>query len=341
MMPHCQANFADLRRPRAGFFTSCAWQRAVLLTLIAFQPIQASAQSKVRQVGVLSPFVNRDNLFFETLRQQMTGLGYAEGKNVVYVHRQAESFDGLTKHANEMVKLKVDLIVTEGPQAVRAARNATNTIPIVMGNIGDAVDQGFVATLAKPGGNITGLSSLNADLSGKRLELLKDMLPTLARVAVMREAAGDANPLRTIESAAPPLGLKLLVFQVREGDEIPSAFAAISASHAGALQILPASMFVSRMANLAELAQSARLPGIFPDARFVRSGGLMSYGPNVVDLYKRAAVFVDKIFKGSKPADLPVEQPSSFELVVNLKSAKALGVKVAPSVLMRANQVIQ
>ncbi len=340
MMPHCQANFVILDQPRAGF-TYRSWRLALLLTLIAFQPIQAGAQNKVRQVGVLSPFVNRDSLFFETLRQELTKLGYIEGKNIAYLHRQAESFDGLTKHANEMAKLKVELIITEGPQAVRAARNATNTIPIVMGNIGDAVDQGFVATLAKPGGNITGLSSLNADLSGKRLELLKDTLPALARVAVMREAAGDANPLRTIESAAQPLGLKLIVFQVREGDEIPSAFSAIGASHAGALQILPASMFVSRMRNLAELAQSARLPGIFPDARFVRSGGLMSYGPNVVDLYRRAAVFVDKIFKGSKPADLPVEQPTSFELVVNLKSAKALGIKISPSVLMRANQVIQ
>ena len=313
----------------------------LLCAAALFPAFAAQAQQKTRQIGVLSPFLNRENLFFDTLRQEMKTLGYTEGKNISYVHRAAEDFDALAKDAAEMVQLKVDLIVTEGPQGVRAARNATASTPIVMANIGDAVNQGFVGTLAKPGGNVTGLSSLNSELSGKRLELLKDTLPGLSRVAIMREAVGDANPLRTIESAAQALSLKLLVFQVRDGEEIASAFSAMTTSKADGIEVLPGSTFVSRMRNVVELAQSSRLPGIFPDARFVRNGGLISYGANVVGLYRRAAVYVDKILKGARPSDLPVEQPTTFELVVNLKTAKALGVKVTPSVLMRASQVIQ
>src|SRR5437879_2213340 len=265
----------------------------------------AHAQPKSRQIGVLSPFLNRENLFFDTLRQEMAKLGYVEGKNVTYVYRNAESFDGLTSHAAELTRMKVDIIVTEGPQGVRAAKKATTAIPIVIGNIGDAVNQGFAATLARPGGNVTGMSALNTELSTKRLELLKETLPTLSRVAVMREAVGDAAPLSAIESAAQALTLKLLVLQVREGDEIPSAFSAMTASRVRALELLPGSMFVSRMRNITDLATQSKLAGIFPDSRFVRNGGLMSYGPNVVELYKRAAVYVDKIIKGAKPAELP------------------------------------
>jgi len=309
--------------------------------LTTFCPSAAHTQVKHRQIGVLSPFLNRENLFFDTLRQEMAKLGYVEGKNVTYVYRNAESFDGLTSHAAELTRMKIDVIVTEGPQGVRAARNATSTIPIVIGNIGDAVNQGFAATLARPGGNVTGMSALNTELSAKRLELLKETLPMLSRVAVMREAVGDAAPLSAIESAAQVLTLKLLILQVREGDEVPSAFAAMISSRVGALELLPGSMFVSRMRSITDLATQSKLAGIFPDSRFVRNGGLMSYGPNVVDLYKRAAVYVDKIIKGAKPAELPVEQPKSFELVINLKTAKALGIKIPGGVLMRADQVIQ
>jgi putative ABC transport system substrate-binding protein len=299
------------------------------------------AQPKNRQVGVLSPFLNRENLFFDTLRQEMTKLGYVEGKSVTYVYRNAEGFDGLTSHAVELARMKVDIIVTEGPQGVRAAKNATATIPIVIGNIGDAVNQGFAATLARPGGNVTGMSALNTELSAKRLELLKETLPTLSRVAIMREAVGDAAPLSAIESAAQALALKLLVLQVREGDEIPSAFSAMTASRVGAVELLPGSMFVSRMRSITDLATQSKLAGIFPDSRFVRNGGLMSYGPNVVELYRRAAVYVDKIIKGAKPGELPVEQPKSFELVINLKTAQTLGIKIPGGVLMRADQVIR
>ena len=311
----------------------------VLLSTLS--AVLAEAQPKGRRIGVLSPFLNRENLFFDTLRREMAKLGYSDGKDVAYVYRNSESFDGLTTHAAELVRLKVDVIVTEGPQGVRAAKNATGSIPIVIGNIGDAVDQGFAATLARPGGNVTGMSSLNAELSAKRLELLKETLPAISRVAIMREAVGDASPLRAIESAAQALALKLLVLQVREGDEVPSAFAAMTASRVGAVELLPGSMFVSRMRSITDLAAQSKLAGIFPDSRFVRNGGLMSYGPNVVELYRRAAVYVDKIIKGSKPGELPVEQPKSFELAVNLKTAKALGIKMPGGILMRADEVIQ
>jgi len=241
----------------------------------------------------------------------------------------------------ELVQLKVDVIVTEGPQGVRAAQNATRSIPIVMGDVGDAVNQGFVASLARPGGNVTGLSSLNAELSGKRLELLKEAVPKLSRFAVLREAVGDAYPLRTIESAAQAMGLKAIVFQVREADEVPSAFAAMTSSKVGAFQLLTGSLFVSRLHSITELATQTKLPGIFSDARFVRSGGLISYGPDVLALYKRAAIFVDKIFKGAKPSDLAVEQPTAFELTINLKTANALGIKIPPGLLSRADQILK
>jgi len=309
-----------------------------LTTILAGADVTHGSEHRI---GVLSPFINQENLFFETLRRELNRLGQIDGKNVSYIYRNSEQFDGLTSHAADLVRLKVDIIVTEGPQGVRAAKNATSAIPIVFANIGDAVDQGFAATLARPGGNLTGISSLNAELSAKRLELLKEVLPGLLRVAIMREAVGDAGPLHAIESSAQAMGLKLLVLQVRDGDEVPSAFSAMTAARVGGLEILSGSLFVSRMRKITELAAQSKLAGVFPDARFVRNGGLMSYGPNVVELYKRAANYIDKILKGARSRDLPVEQPTSFEFAVNLKTAKALRISIPPAVLMRANQVIQ
>ncbi len=312
---------------------------SLLLLLISCD--LAAAQIRPRQIGVLSPFVNRDNLFFETLRSELARLGYGEGKNFAYVYRNSESFDGLSSHAADMARRRVDVIVTEGALGARAARNSTDSIPIVIANIGDAVNQGFAATLARPGGNVTGMSALNAELSAKRLEILKETLPSLARVAVMREAVGDSAPLNAIEAAAPALALKLLILQVRDSEEIPSAFSAMTASRAGALELLPGSMFVSRMRRIAALTSHAKLAGIFPDARFVQNGGLMSYGPNVVELYKRSAIFVDKILRGARAAELPVEQPKAFQLAINLQTAKALGISLPGSIMMRADRVIQ
>jgi len=314
--------------------------RFVICLAIIFAAVTIAHASEHR-IGVLSPFINQENLFFDTLRRELNRLGYIDGKNVSYIYRNSEQFDGLTSHAADLVRLKVDIIVTEGPQGVRAAKNATAAIPIVFANIGDAVDQGFAATLARPGGNLTGISSLNAELSGKRLELLKEVLPGLLRVAIMREAVGDAGPIRAIETSAQAMGLKLLVLQVRDGDEVPSAFSAMTAARVGGLELLPGSLFVSRMRKITELAAQSKLAGVFPDARFVRNGGLMSYGPNVVELYKRAANYIDKILKGAKPADLPVEQATKYRLAINLKTAKALGLTVPPTLLARADEVIE
>ena len=234
---------------------------------------EAQGGKPIPRIGVLSPFIGPDNAFFETLRQRLQQLGYVEGRNVSFVYRAAEDFDQLQTVAAEMVRLNVAVIVTAGPQGVRAARNATLRIPIVMGNVGDAVNQGFVSSLSKPGGNITGLSSLNTELSAKRLEILKQAFPTLSRVALLREAVGDATPLEAVQRRARSLGITLHVFQIREADELPSAFVAMAGAHVGAVEVLPGSIFVSQLRRLIELSATARLPTIYADDRFVQAGG--------------------------------------------------------------------
>lgn len=317
---------------------------AVLIALLLLAlPAPAGAQGgkPMPRVGVLSPFIGSDNAFFETIRQRLQELGYVEGRTVSYIYRAAEDFDQLQTLAAEMVKLNVAVIVTAGPQGVRAARNATRTIPIVMGNVGDAVDQGFVATLARPGGNVTGLSSLNTELSAKRLELMKQTLPALSRVAVLREAVGDATPLEAVQRQARALGVGVQVFQIRDADELPSAFAAMGDARVGALEILPGSMFVSQLRRIVDLAATTRIPTIFADDRFVRAGGLMSYGPDVLALYARSAGYVDRILKGANPASLPVEQPTAFTLAIHLGTAARLGITIPPSLLQRADLLVR
>jgi putative ABC transport system substrate-binding protein len=304
-------------------------------------PAGAQGGKPMPRVGVLSPFIGSDNAFFETIRQRLQELGYVEGRTVSYIYRAAEEFDQLQTLAAEMVKLNVAVIVTAGPQGVRAARNATRTIPIVMGNVGDAVDQGFVATLARPGGNVTGLSSLNTELSAKRLELMKQTLPTLSRVAVLREAVGDATPLEAVQRQARALGIGVQVFQIRDADELPSAFAAMADARVGALEILPGSMFVSQLRRIVDLAATTRIPTIFADERFVRAGGLMSYGPDVVALYARSAGYVDRILKGANPANLPVEQPTAFTLAIHLGTAARLGITIPPCLHQRAELLVR
>ncbi len=314
---------------------------AVLASLALVTAAAAQGRAALPRVGVLSPFIGPDSVFFETLRTRLGELGYVEGRSIAYVYRAAESFDQLQALAAEMARLPVDVIVTAGPQGVRAASSATRSIPIVMGNVGDPVNQGFIASLARPGGNLTGLSSLNTELSAKRLELLRETLPSVSHVAILREAVGDASPLTAVEARARALGLRLHVFQVRDADELASAFAGMAAMRVGALEILPGSMFVSQLRRLVELATGARLPAIYPDERFVAAGGLMSYGPSVVDLYRRAADYVDRILKGGRPGDMPVEQASTIRLAVNLRAGKELGVTLPQSVLIRADHVIR
>jgi putative ABC transport system substrate-binding protein len=314
----------------------------VVLTLgrLTSLPAADSQQlGKMPRVGLLSPSAD---FFLITFRQGLRELNYIEGRNISLEYRSAEGrANRLFDLAAELVHLKVNVMVTITSPGVRAAKQATTTIPIVMVGVDDAVEQGFVASLARPGGNITGTSWLNPELSGKRLELLKETFPKVSRVAVLREAVGGASSLRATMEAARVLGVHLQILELRDPNELDSAFAAMTRERVGALDVLPGLMITGYMRQIVDLAAKARLPVIFPDGQFVESGGLISYGPSVPDLYRRAATYVDKILKGAKPADLPVEQPTTFELVINLKTAKQIGLTIPPNVLARADKVIK
>jgi putative ABC transport system substrate-binding protein len=278
----------------------------------------------------------------EVFKQGLRDLGYVVGKDIVIEQRYADGkLDRAVAIANELVGLKLDIIVTGGPAATRALKQATATIPIVMGFDYDPVASGVITSLAKPGGNITGTSSLNPELCGKRLELLKEAFPRTSRVAVLREAVGDASSLRATVAASRALGVQLQILELRDPNELESAFAAMIRERAGALDVLPGLMITTYMRQIVGLAAKTRLKTIFPDVRFVESGGLMSYGPDLPEMYRRAAIYVDKILKGAKPSELPVEQPTKFEFVINLKTAKQIGITIPQSVLIKADRVIQ
>ena len=298
------------------------------------------ACAQLARIGVLSPFAGPDSGFFETLRTRLQELGYTEGRNAAYIYRTAEDYDRLARHAAEMAQLKVQVIVTAGAQGVRAAKSATDTIPIVMANVGDAVAQGFVANLARPGGNVTGLTSLNTELSAKRVDLLLEALPGVTRVVALREAVGDSSPVRATEAAARARGLRVDVMQVREADELPSAMAA-AARPGTALAVIPGPLFASHLRRIVELAEINHLPAIYPDSRYTQAGGLMSYGPNVTELYRQAADYVDRILKGAQPGMLPVGQPINFELAVNQRTVRQLGITLNPEVSLRADIVVR
>jgi putative ABC transport system substrate-binding protein len=301
----------------------------------------AQQAERLARIGVLSPFIGPDSAFFEALRGRLQELGYVEGRNAAYLYRVAEDYDGLARHAAEMVRLDVHVIVTAGAPGVRAAMRATKTVPIVIANVGDAVAQGFVASLARPGGNVTGLTSLNTELSVKRLDLLAEALPSIRHVIALREAVGDSGPVHATEEAARARGLKLEVMQVREADELPSAFAAMPAGRGTALCVIQGPLFTSQLRRLVELAAARNLPAMYPDSRYVEVGGLMSYGPNIRENYRQSAVYVDRILKGAAPATMPVEQPTVFELALNLKTARTLGVTLSRDVRTRADIVIE
>jgi ABC-type uncharacterized transport system substrate-binding protein len=238
-----------------------------------------------------------------------------------------------------LTRLRVDVIVTTTSLGAQAAKQATTTTPIVLGGVDDAVEQGFVVSLARPGGNVTGASWLNTELSAKRLQFLKEALPKLTHVAVLREAVGGAASLRATEGAARSLGVRLRVIELRDPNELLSAFAAITNERVGALMLLQDPRLVNQQREILELAAKHRLPAIFSDGALVEAGGLMSYGPKLADFHRRAAVFVDKILKGARPGDLPVEQPTQFELRVNLRTAKALNLSLPQSILVRADVI--
>ena len=310
------------------------------LLLAPCSAVEAQQPTQIPRIGYLSGGGTRIDAFRQGLRE----LGYVEGKNIIIEWRSAEGkLDHLPALAAELVRLKVDVIVTGGGRATRTAKEATNTIPIVMAQVPDPVGDGFVASLARPGGNITGLSALGPELSGKRLELLKETVPKLSRVAVLGTSTtpGNAQQLREVELAAEALKVKLQFLDVLDPKDIETAFRAASKGHAEGVLVLSASVFVSRRTQVLDLAQKSRLPAIYYRPEFVEAGGLMSYGVNDTDLYRRAATYVDKILKGAKPADLPVEQPTKFEFIINLKAAKQIGLTIPPNVLARADKVIK
>jgi putative ABC transport system substrate-binding protein len=280
----------------------------------------------------------------DALQQGLRALGYEEGKNIVIERRYAEGkLDRLAELAAELVRLNVDVIVTSGPTATRPAKGATLTIPIVMTFDDDPVCCGFIKSLAQPGGNITGLSTLAPEVSGKQLEILKEVLPRLGRTAVIGTSTreGTAQNLKELDLAAAAFTVKLQYLDIQDPKDIDTTFRAATKERADALVVLQSPVFNPHRARIANLALNSRLPAAYPRREFVEDGGLMSYGVSISDLDRRAATYVDKILKGAKPADLPVEQPTKFEFVVNLKAAKQIGLTIPPNVLARADKVIR
>jgi putative ABC transport system substrate-binding protein len=311
--------------------------------LSALLTAEAQQTGKIARIGYLeSGSLSAHPL--EAFQHGLRELGHVEGQSIVIEYRAAEGKpERLADLAAELVRLKVDVIFAVSPPSIRAAKNATRTIPIVFAGAADPVASGFVASLARPGGNLTGLSLLGPELSGKRLELLKEVAPGITRVAVLLNPANlaVAPMLKETEIAARTLGLQLQSLEVRRPDELDRAFSAMTRERAGAFVVLPDATLHGQKRRIADLAAKNRLPAIYDAKDYVETGGLMAYGASFPDLWRRAAVFVDKILKGAKPADLPVEQPTRFELVINGKTAKALGLTIPQSILIRVDHVIQ
>ena len=326
-------------------------RRREFITLLggaaAAWPLAARAQQagKVWRIGMLETIPAPANAAnFEALRNGLRELGYVEGRNLVIEYQsadgRAERFPAL---AADLVRLNVDVIVTRGTPSALAAWNATRTIPIVMASIGNVIGTGLAVSLARPGGNVTGLTAINNDTELKRLELLKEMVPGAVRIAAMYNMSNLTFALRwkEVELAARALGAESQLLDVRKPEDIASAFAAAAAQRAGALLTSIDAVMQANQRTILELAAKHRLPAIYSTREFVENGGLMSYGVSYPDLYRRAATYIDKILKGANPAALPIEQPTKFELVINLKTAKALGLDVPPTLLARADEVIE
>jgi putative ABC transport system substrate-binding protein len=313
--------------------------------LITAQSTEAQEGKKVPRIGFLSAGSSSTySPRIEALRQGLRELGYAEGKNVTIQPRFAEGkLERVPDLAAELVRLKPDVIVTWGVPQLVAAKQASSTIPIVAGGAGDLVSAGLVVSLARPGGNITGLTSIRSDLVGKQLELLKEAVPGLTRVGILWHAADPSgtHDFKLTEVTAQVLGVQVQPLEVRRPEEFEGAFKAATGARAHAMMILQSNLTNTHLKRIVELATKNRLPSMLGESGLMNSGGLMSYGPNYADLSRRAATYVDKILKGAKPADLPVEQPTKFEFVVNLKTAKKIGRSIPPNVLARADKVIR
>jgi ABC-type uncharacterized transport system substrate-binding protein len=327
-------------------------KKATLLSILSIAGLlaggviaEAQQPKKAPRIGILSSLSPAAVLArMDAFRQGLRELGYVEGKNLVIEYRYAEGkLDRLPALAAELVRLKVDVIVTGGPAVNRSAKESTVTIPIVLSFDNDPVGNGFVASLARPGGNITGLSTFAPEISGKQLELLKEIIPKLSRVAVFGNTIQPGNPqaLRETKLAAGALGVQLHYLDVRSPKDIETAFREASEERANAVLVLGNVVVTSQPKQFVELAVKSRLPAIYWSPEFVEAGGLMTYSVSITDLFRRTATYVDKILKGAKPANLPVEQPKKFEFIINLKAAKQIGLTIPPNVLARADKVIK
>jgi putative ABC transport system substrate-binding protein len=306
------AGNADVKTPRIGFIEA-GWQEA-------------------------------NQIFLDSFRNGLRTLGWSEGNNIVILDRWAEARnDRLPDIVAELIRSGVDILVTAAPPATVAAKRATGAIPIVMVGPGDPVGLGIVDSLARPGGNVTGLSSMSFDVNAKQLQLLKETLPALSRVAVLRASgdAGEEQRWQLLQTAATSLGIALLSLEVATQEDIERAFARLRTESCNGLFVAAGGLTIANRARIVEHADKLHLPAVYPFRGFPVAGGLMSYGTDYADLHRRAATYVDKILKGTKPADLPVEQPTRFELVVNLNTAKALGLTMPPSILGRADEIIE
>jgi len=329
-------------------------KRREFITLLggvaAAWPLAARAQqadATVRRIGLLLPGNARTTAVrgqLDAFRHGLKEYGWVEGQNIIVKYSFAEGReDALPAIAAELARLRLDVIVAEGTAAIRAAKTVTQTVPIVMATSADPVGTGLVANLNRPAGNITGLSLLAPELSGKRLQLLTEIVPGLARVAVLSH---PLNPsivpiLEQTKAAAQSLGVEVHVAEVQAPDKFESAFAAITSAHAGALIVLPDPVLYGQHPRVVTFTAASHLPALFPEKEVAEVGGLMAYGPSIPGSFQRAAAYVDKILRGAKPADLPVEQPTTFELVVNLQTARAIGVTIPTSILLRADEVIE
>ena len=328
-------------RSRVKLFASgmCA------LLLLFYGAAEPQQPTRISRIGFLGPGSSASySTRVEAFRRGLRELGYIEGQNLTVQYRFADgSFERLPQLASELVRIKVDAILAGGQPAVHAAKQATTSIPIIMGKAGDPVGAGHIASLARPGGNITGLSDFTVGVITKRLELIKEVVPKVSTVAVMMNPANPTNPLQLNESkpAAQELHVRLLPLEISGSEDFDRAFAVMKKERVQGLLVFADPMLGSHRRNLADFAAKNRLPAIYPASENVDAGGLMSYGPNFDDLYRRAAIYVDKVLKGSKPSDLPVEQPRKFELVINLKTAKQIGLTIPPNVLARADTVIR
>ena len=319
---------------------------ALCVLLVALcVPAEAQQRTKTPRIGLLTTLSAAAlSDWIEAFRQGLHELGYVEGQNLAIDYRYGDlKRDRLLDLSADLIRLKVDIIVTVGSGGTRAAKAATSTIPIVMASDDDPVGNGFVASLARPGGNVTGLSTLAPEISGKRLEILKEVIPRLSRVAVFGSSTypGFSQVLAETEIAAKMLKVKLQYQDMLERKDIDAAFRAATKNHVDAALIIAGAALIAYRTQIVELAIKNRLPATYFSVEFVDAGGLMSYGPNRPDLFRRAATYVDKILKGAKPADLPVEQPRKFELIINLNTAKQIGLTIPPSVLARADKVIR